>query len=107
MKRKLSEKEEPEPKRLQRIAKGSKSRDSSVFAALCSTLSQAVLPSKKMSNTAQDGPCTDGDKKLDESVHEEKGNSTDNGSADLDKHDHREPNGPKSFTESMHTAQLS
>ncbi|WMV56626.1 hypothetical protein MTR67_050011, partial [Solanum verrucosum] len=103
LKRKLLQIEEPEPKRLQRIAKGSKSRDS-VFAALCSTLSQAVLPSKKMDSTVQDGPCSDGDEKSVESNHEEKGNSTDNGSADLDNHDHREPNGPKSYSESMHTS---
>ncbi|XP_019263565.1 PREDICTED: serine/threonine-protein phosphatase 4 regulatory subunit 3 isoform X1 [Nicotiana attenuata] len=103
LKRKLSPKEEPEPKRLQRIAKGSKSRDG-VFAALCSTLSQAVLPSKKTVSTAQDGPCSDGDKKSVESNHEEKGNSTDNGSADLDNHDDQEPTCPKSFSESMHSS---
>ncbi|KAJ8560458.1 hypothetical protein K7X08_022318 [Anisodus acutangulus] len=100
LKRKLSPKEEPEPKRLQRIAKGSKSRDS-VFAALCSTLSQAVLPSKETGSTAQDGPCSDGDKKSAESNHEEKENSTDNGSGDLDNHDNPEPNCPKSCSESM------
>ncbi|PHT33176.1 hypothetical protein CQW23_29513 [Capsicum baccatum] len=103
LKRKLSQKEEPEPKRLQRIAKGSKSRDS-VFAALCSTLSQAVLPSKKTGSTAQDGSCSDGDKKTVESKHEEKGDSTDNGSADLDKHDNREPNCPQSCAENMHSS---
>lgn len=103
LKRKLLQKDESEPKRLQLIAKGSKSRDS-VFAALCSTLSQAVLPAKKMGSTVQDGPCSDGDEKSVESNHEEKGNSTDNGSAGLDNHDHREPNGPKSYSESMHSS---
>ncbi|XP_059287856.1 uncharacterized protein LOC132041097 [Lycium ferocissimum] len=119
LKRKLSPKEEPEPKRLQRIAKGSKSRDT-VFAALCSTLSQAVLPSKKTGSTAQDGPCSDGDKKSVESNHEEKENSTgngsadldnhdkensnDNGSTDLDNHDDQEPICPKSYSENMHSS---
>ncbi|KAJ8539795.1 hypothetical protein K7X08_014047 [Anisodus acutangulus] len=102
LKRKLSPKEEPEPKRLQRIAKGSKSRDT-VFAALCSTLSQAVLPSKKTGSTAQDGLCSDGDKKYVESNHEEKENFTDNGSGDLDNHDNQEPSCPKSCSESMHS----
>ncbi|KAK4354973.1 hypothetical protein RND71_027167 [Anisodus tanguticus] len=101
LKRKLSPKEEPEPKRLQRIAKGSKSRDT-VFTALCSTLSQAVLPSKKTGSTAQDGLCSDGDKKSVESNHEEK-EITDNGSGDLDNHDNQEPSCPKSCSESMHS----
>ncbi|KAG5555234.1 hypothetical protein RHGRI_012688 [Rhododendron griersonianum] len=47
LKRKLGPKEEPELMiKKQRIGKHSKSKDG-VFAALCSTLSQAVLPSKK------------------------------------------------------------
>ncbi|KAJ8573928.1 hypothetical protein K7X08_010439 [Anisodus acutangulus] len=51
LKRKVAPKEDPETKRLQRVSKGSKSRDS-VFAALCSTLSQAVLPSKNTESPA-------------------------------------------------------
>lgn len=47
LKRKLGPKEEPELMiKKQRISKHSKSKDG-VFAALCSTLSQAVLPIKK------------------------------------------------------------
>ncbi|KAK7363499.1 hypothetical protein VNO77_05643 [Canavalia gladiata] len=47
LKRKLSTKDkEPELVKKQKLSKNSKSKDS-VFAALCSTLSQAVLPSKK------------------------------------------------------------
>ncbi|TYI66971.1 hypothetical protein E1A91_D09G264600v1 [Gossypium mustelinum] len=50
-KRKLNPKEkEHELSKKQRLGKSPKSRDS-VFAALCSTLSQAVLPSKKTANT--------------------------------------------------------
>ncbi|KAK7264697.1 hypothetical protein RJT34_32307 [Clitoria ternatea] len=47
LKRKLPSKDrEPELVKKQKLSKNSKSKDS-VFAALCSTLSQAVLPSKK------------------------------------------------------------
>ncbi|VFQ65123.1 unnamed protein product [Cuscuta campestris] len=61
LKRKLCSKEEPISKRVHRAAKNSKSRNS-VFAALCSTLSQAVLPTNvKTTNTAQEGDssCSD------------------------------------------------
>ncbi|KAI3459229.1 hypothetical protein Pfo_015892 [Paulownia fortunei] len=51
LKRKLALKEEPEPKRLKRSPKGLKPREG-VFAALCCTLSQAVLPSKKVVTAA-------------------------------------------------------
>lgn len=47
LKRKLPSKDkEPEVAKKQKLTKNSKSKES-VFAALCSTLSQAVLPSKK------------------------------------------------------------
>jgi protein phosphatase-4 regulatory subunit 3 len=47
LKRKLPSKDkDPELVKKQKLTKNSKSKDS-VFAALCSTLSQAVLPSKK------------------------------------------------------------
>ncbi|XP_022723135.1 serine/threonine-protein phosphatase 4 regulatory subunit 3-like isoform X2 [Durio zibethinus] len=49
LKRKLTKEREPELAKKQRLCKSSKSRDS-VFAVLCSTLSQAVLPSKKTAN---------------------------------------------------------
>lgn len=55
MKRNLVLKEEPEPKRLQRSPKGSKPREG-VLAALCSTLSEAVLPSKKVSSAEPETP---------------------------------------------------
>ncbi|GFZ13920.1 binding protein [Actinidia rufa] len=50
LKRKLGPKEEPELMKKQRICKNSKSKNS-VFAALCSTLSRAVLPNKKTAST--------------------------------------------------------
>ncbi|KAL3812285.1 hypothetical protein ACJIZ3_013553 [Penstemon smallii] len=46
LKRKLSSKEDPEAKRLHQSPISLKTRDGA-FASLCSTLSQAVLPSKK------------------------------------------------------------
>lgn len=53
LKRKLPSKDkEPELVKKQKLSKNSKSKDS-VFAALCSTLSQAVLPSKKPSISIQ------------------------------------------------------
>ncbi|KAK9288932.1 hypothetical protein L1049_017403 [Liquidambar formosana] len=52
MKRKLGSKEkEPDSTKKQRLGKNFKSKDS-VFAALCSTLSQAVLPSKKTASAS-------------------------------------------------------
>jgi len=53
LKRKLPSKDkEPELVKKQKLSKNSKSKDS-VFAALCSTLSQASLPSKKTSISIQ------------------------------------------------------
>ncbi|XP_047311213.1 serine/threonine-protein phosphatase 4 regulatory subunit 3B-like [Impatiens glandulifera] len=49
LKRKLSSKEEPEPVKKQRIVKNTKTKEG-VLAALCSTLSQAVLPIKRASS---------------------------------------------------------
>ncbi|CAI9118989.1 OLC1v1020636C1 [Oldenlandia corymbosa var. corymbosa] len=55
LKRKLASKEEPEPKKLRRLPKPSKPNEG-VFAALCSTLSQAILPGKKTSSITADVP---------------------------------------------------
>ncbi|XP_059298507.1 uncharacterized protein LOC132051456 isoform X3 [Lycium ferocissimum] len=107
LKRKVAPKEDPEPKRLQRVAKGSKSRDS-VFAALCSTLSQAVLPSKNTESPADNGsaapgsPCSDENKKSVEVKHDEEGSLSDNGSADLDNHANKQATSPKRLAESLH-----
>lgn len=72
MKRKSSSKEEPEPKRLQRSARSAKPNEG-VFAALCSTLSQAVLPSKKAAGGVTEAPRSDTNRKPDVSSPEEKG----------------------------------
>ncbi|KAL3648610.1 hypothetical protein CASFOL_005013 [Castilleja foliolosa] len=50
LKRKSVSKEESEPKRIQLSTKSLKPKGGGVFAALCSTLSEAVLPNKKIAN---------------------------------------------------------
>lgn len=70
LKRKSTLKEEPEPKRLQRSPKMSKPNEG-VFAALCSTLSQAVLPSKKTTGTEPEAPRSD----MSKNINEGKGNT--------------------------------
>ncbi|KAI4344802.1 hypothetical protein L6164_011991 [Bauhinia variegata] len=58
VKRKLPSKDkEPEFVKKQKLSKNSKSKDS-VFAALCSTLSQAVLPGKKIAINVHGSPRT-------------------------------------------------
>lgn len=73
LKRKLSSRDkESEPAKKQRLGKHSKSRES-VFAALCSTLSQAVLPNKKTASSVHTSPrMADGNKCLGEDNHQEK-----------------------------------
>ncbi|XP_049405968.1 uncharacterized protein LOC125869421 [Solanum stenotomum] len=107
LKRKVAPKEDPEPKRLQRVAKGSKSRDS-VFAALCSTLSQAVLPSKTTESPADNGsaapgsPQSDENKRSVEANHDEEGSFSDNGNADFENHANKQATSPKKNSESLH-----
>lgn len=55
LKRKFSSKEEPGHFKRQRLCINPKSKDS-VFAALCSTLSQVVLPSKKIASSVHTVP---------------------------------------------------
>lgn len=58
LKRKLPSKDkEPELVQRQKLSKSSKSKDG-VFASLCSTLSQAVLPGKKTAILIHTGPRT-------------------------------------------------
>lgn len=56
-KRELAPREEPEIVKKQRLAKKHKPKDG-VFASLCTTLSQAVLPGKKTTNATQTNSCT-------------------------------------------------
>ncbi|XP_038881877.1 serine/threonine-protein phosphatase 4 regulatory subunit 3-like isoform X2 [Benincasa hispida] len=69
-KRKLASQEEPEMAKKQRPIKKCKPKDG-VFASLCTTLSQAVLPGKKTTNTTQTSLCTSYENKsLGEENHE-------------------------------------
>ncbi|KAK8478234.1 hypothetical protein V6N11_080193 [Hibiscus sabdariffa] len=89
LKRKLNPKEH-EPTKKQRLGKSSKSKGS-VFAALCSTLSQAVLPSKKTANAVHlSTPIAEGNEGSGEENHLEKGSSSprdsDDNSSEEDNH---------------------
>ncbi|XWS08505.1 hypothetical protein CRYUN_Cryun40dG0008300 [Craigia yunnanensis] len=106
LKRKLTSKEkEPELAKKQRLGKSSKSRDS-VFAALCSTLSQAVLPSKKTVNAMHlSTRSAEGNKGLGEENHLEKESgsprSSDNNSSEEDNHREKEP--PRNCSDCLHS----
>lgn len=107
LKRKVAPKKDPEPKRLQCVVKGSKSRDT-VFAALCSTLSQAVLPSKTTESPAGNGsaapgsPQSDENKRSVEANHDEEGSLSNNGNADFENHANKQATSPKKISESLH-----
>ncbi|GFZ11510.1 binding protein [Actinidia rufa] len=105
LKRKLGPKEEPEPIKKQRIGKNSKSKNS-VFAALCSTLSQAVLPNKKKESTMHIVPSSPNSKNS--SIEE---NRPDNGStrcpdkctsSDEASHKDKESADPRNSSDSLH-----
>ncbi|PSR97907.1 Serine/threonine-protein phosphatase 4 regulatory subunit like [Actinidia chinensis var. chinensis] len=105
LKRKLGPKEEPEPIKKQRIGKNSKSKNS-VFAALCSTLSQAVLPNKKTESTMHIVPSSPNSKNS--SIEE---NRPDNGStrcpdkctsSDEANHKDKESADPRNGSDSLH-----
>ncbi|XVF28229.1 hypothetical protein REPUB_Repub15cG0011500 [Reevesia pubescens] len=106
LKRKLTPKEkEPELVKKQCLGKSSKSRDS-VFAALCSTLSQAVLPSKKTANAMHlSTRSAEGNKSSGEENHQEKESgsprSSDNSSSEEDNHREKEP--PRNCSDCLHS----
>ncbi|KAL7178268.1 hypothetical protein ACSBR2_031423 [Camellia fascicularis] len=110
LKRKLASKEEQEPGPIkkQRIGKISKSKDS-VFAALCSTLSHAVLPGKKTANTMHMVPCSPDSKNSSDEVNhpDKKSISCSDNSPSLDEENHKdtEPTGPRSCSDSLHNIQ--
>ena len=92
MKRKHSSKEEPELTKKPRLAKNSKSKDS-VFVALCSTLSQTVLPNKKTGDDINPREA-DGNESTGEENHQENdpavSRSCSENSSSLDKETDRE-----------------
>ncbi|KAH9683756.1 Binding protein [Citrus sinensis] len=98
-----SKEKEPELVKKQRLSKNPKSRDS-VFAALCSTLSQAVLPSKKNASSMQLTPHTD-DRSKGVGEQEDSSNSinsSNNSSSDEEIHRDKEPTASRSCSDCMH-----
>ncbi|KDP27895.1 hypothetical protein JCGZ_18975 [Jatropha curcas] len=109
LKRKLSSRDkEPDPAKKQRLGKHSKSKES-VFAALCSTLSQAVLPSKKTGSSVHTTSRTaDGNKGLGEDNHQEKEPAISKSSCDNssnpgeENHREKEPVAARSCSDCLH-----
>ncbi|GLT45763.1 hypothetical protein SLA2020_195720 [Shorea laevis] len=109
-KHKLASKDkEPELAKKQRLGKSPKSKDG-VFAALCSTLSQAVIPSKKTTNTIFVASCTShGNRGPVEENHQdtESGSprisSDNNTSSDDEKHRGKEPHASRSCSDCLHS----
>ncbi|XVF66140.1 hypothetical protein PTKIN_Ptkin10aG0011300 [Pterospermum kingtungense] len=94
---------EPGLAKKQHLGKSSKSRDC-VFAALCSTLSQAVMPSKKTANAVHLSiRSAEGNKGLGDENHVEKGSgsprSSDNNSSEEDNRREKEP--PRNCSECL------
>ncbi|KAJ0092620.1 hypothetical protein Patl1_24918 [Pistacia atlantica] len=107
LKRKLSVPKEKEPElvKKQRLGKTSKSRDSVVFAALCSTLSQAVLPGKKSASSTQLSPRTsDGNKGVGEQESANSLNSDNSSSSDEENHREKEPTASRSCSDCLHAS---
>lgn len=108
LKRKSTSKEESEPKRLQQRSPKMSKPNEGVFAALCSTLSHTVLPSKKTSGTEPEAPRSDMSKHNNEVNNEGKGHTTSNDagrSADEDDHSEKgkESSGsPQQESEDLH-----
>lgn len=110
LKRKLSSREEPEMIKRQRLSRHSKSSKDGVFAALCTTLSQAVLPSKKTASAVHIVPCSPNSTKSSYEVNnEEKGSmscSSKSISSDVEKlenHGDKESPSSKSCSDSLHS----
>ncbi|KAE8698226.1 Serine/threonine-protein phosphatase 4 regulatory subunit 3 isoform 2 [Hibiscus syriacus] len=104
LKRKPNPKEQEFVKK-QRLGKSSKSKGS-VFAALCSTLSQAVLPSKKTANAMNvSTQSAEGNKDSDEENHLEKESisprDSDGSSSEEDNHKEKEP--PRNCSDHLHS----
>ncbi|KAK8548820.1 hypothetical protein V6N13_054411 [Hibiscus sabdariffa] len=104
LKRKLISREHGTCKK-QGLGKSSKPEDS-VFATLCSTLSQAELPSKTIANTMPlSGRSVDGNKVLGEENHTGKESNSprsyDKSSSEEDNHGEREP--PRNCSDCLHS----
>ncbi|KAM7484998.1 hypothetical protein LguiA_001007 [Lonicera macranthoides] len=95
LKRKLAQKGEPELLKKHRLVKNPKGKNS-VFAALCSTLSHAVLPSKK---TLSSGPIVP--RSSDSNKTSSEGNQEEKASVSCSSTD-KETDNPRSCTSSLH-----
>ncbi|KAG6664198.1 serine/threonine-protein phosphatase 4 regulatory subunit 3 isoform X1 [Carya illinoinensis] len=95
----------PEVSKMQRIGKNSKSKDG-VFAALCSTLSQAVLP-KKTACTMDTTHTADGNQISVEENHENKPdsdrNKSDSSTTSDENHGEEEPAASKICSDRLHS----
>ncbi|KAL2229693.1 UNVERIFIED_CONTAM: Serine/threonine-protein phosphatase 4 regulatory subunit 3 [Sesamum indicum] len=103
LKRKLVSKEEPEPKRLHRSPKGLKPREG-VFAALCSTLSEAVLPGKRVGTASLNMPPSNVNQNTVEPNLKEKGSvdsSERTQNAETENNSDKEEVSPRSFTDGL------
>lgn len=99
VKRKLPSKDtEPELVKKQKLSKNPKSKDS-VFAALCSTLSQAVLPSKKSAINIHTGARTVEGRM---SSSEDKQESDNSNVTAEDNHIEKETTASRSFSDCLH-----
>ncbi|XP_035548314.1 serine/threonine-protein phosphatase 4 regulatory subunit 3-like isoform X2 [Juglans regia] len=112
LKRKLASTDNtPEVLKKQRIGKNSKSKDS-VFAALCSTLSQAVLPSKKtastmhlMAHTADGTTQSSGEENHEEKKPDtDRSNSDNSTTSDDENHGEKEAAASKICSDRLHIA---
>ncbi|XP_017229376.1 uncharacterized protein LOC108204449 isoform X2 [Daucus carota subsp. sativus] len=101
LKRKFSSMEEPRHFKRQRLCINPKSKDS-VFAALCSTLSQVVLPSKKIASSVHTVPRSASIKIFSELNNEEGSICCSPKSSDVENHADKEPlPSPKSCPDSL------
>ncbi|KAI4334946.1 hypothetical protein L6164_013641 [Bauhinia variegata] len=107
VKRKLPSKDkEPDVVKKQKLSKNSKSKDS-VFAALCSTLSQAVLPSKRTAITVHvSHPTAEGRVSSSEDSQEKAANvsrsCSDGSSTSEENHVEEETSATRSFSDCLH-----
>lgn len=106
LKRKLPSKDkEPDLVKKQKLCKNSKTKDG-VFAALCSTLSQAVLPAKKSATNVQSSPHTEEGRTSSSDDGQEKTSDVSRSSSDNDSTNTEENHVEKENTESRNFSDI-
>ncbi|KAL6293028.1 hypothetical protein ACE6H2_001170 [Prunus campanulata] len=109
LKRKLASKDrEPELAKRQRLGKNSKPKES-VFAALCTTLSQAVLPNKKTASNMHathtaDGVSNSGEGKIQENEHAISRSCADSNNSEDEDNREKEPATSRGCSDRLHGA---